>query len=95
MWVCSEGRERIDEGALAWKTPHEVLSVRDTPLLIGVDPYGHTVFNRPQIERQLPREVEFLRDRLAADMHPMLDELDRLMVLASVRVHRYLWFIGD
>jgi len=86
---------RIDEGALAWKVPKGVLNLRDTPLLVAVDPYGDTVFNRLQIERQLPREVAFLREELAADFHPMLDELERLMAVATDRVHRYLWFIGD
>lgn len=95
MWVRSESRARIEVGAVAWTPPHEVLNAMDTPLLIGVDPCGDTVFNQPQIERQLPREVEYLRDRLASDFHPMLDELERLMGVASVRVHRYLWFLGD
>lgn len=100
MWVrkeLSEPGERIDEsGAIAWKVPHDVLNLRDTPLLIAVDPYGDTVFNHFQIERQLPDEIEFLRGKLTdSDSSTMFDELERLMTVACERVHRYLWFIGD
>ena len=98
MWVRKEmpaRGDRIDEGALAWKVPQGVLNFRDTPLLVAVDPYGDTVFNRFQIERQLPREVEFLREHLDLGSQPMLAELERLMAVATEHVHRYLWFIGD
>ncbi|MEQ4205769.1 hypothetical protein [Actinopolymorpha sp. B9G3] len=98
IWVRKEMPEpgaRIDEGALPWKVPQGVLNLRDTPLLVAVDPYGDTVFNRFQIERQLPREVRFLREQLDAGFQPMLDELERLMTVATERVHRYLWFVGD
>ena len=98
MWVRKEmpdRGERLDEGAVPWKVPEGLLNLRDTPLLVAVDPYGDTMFNRLQIERQLPREVEFVRSRLAADRQPMVDELERLMGVATERVHRYLWFVGD
>ncbi|WP_332642323.1 hypothetical protein [Aeromicrobium sp.] len=98
MWVRREmpGKgERLDEGSLPWKVPQGVLNLRDTPLLVAVDPYGDTMFNRLQIERQLPREVEFVRAQLGTDWQPMLDELERLMDVATERVHRYLWFVGD
>lgn len=98
MWVrteMSERGDRIDEGALAWKIPQGVLTIRDTPLLVGVDRYGDTVFNRQQIRRQLPDEVEFLRAHLDLDGQTMLDELERLMGVAVERPHQYLWFIGD
>jgi hypothetical protein len=73
-----------------------VLNRRDTPLLIGVDPYGDTVFNRFQVEQQLPREVEYLRRELEGTTEgQMLDELERLMAVVTERVHRYLWFVGD
>jgi hypothetical protein len=99
MWVrkeMPERGERLDESALPWKVPQGVLNERETPLLVAVDPYGDTVFNRFQVERQLPREVALLRERLT-DSHAvaMLDELERLMALATERVHRYLWFVGD
>jgi hypothetical protein len=100
IWVRKEMAERgdrIDEsGWIAWKVPSGVLNEADTPLLIGVDPYGNTVFNRMQIERQLPTEVRYLRGRLTDAEHiAMLDELERLMAVAGETVHRYLWFIGD
>ena len=93
-----ERGERVDDsgGIGCWWVPPDVLNVRDTPLLIAVDPYGDTVFNRLQIERQLPREVEYLRAQLTgAEAVAMLDELERLMAVARQRVHRYLWFVGD
>jgi len=91
-----ERGERIDEGGVAWKVPQGVLNERETPLLVAVDPYGDTVFNRFQVERQLPREVAYLREHLTgAESIKMLDELERLMALASERAHRYLWFVGD
>jgi hypothetical protein len=43
-------------GSSPWKVPDGVLNLRDTPLLVAVDPYGDTVFNRFQIEQQLPKE---------------------------------------
>jgi hypothetical protein len=99
MWVRQEMPERgdrLDEGSVPWRISQGVLNVRDTPLLVGVDPYGDTVFNRFQIARQLPREVEYLRGQLTArETALMLDELERLVTVATERVHRHLWFIGD
>ena len=99
MWVrkeMPERGERIDQGSVPWKVSQDVLNLRDTPLLIGVDPYLDTVFNRYQIEHQLPREIGYLRAHLRdPDSAEMLDELERLMALATERVHRYLWFVGD
>lgn len=54
----------LDEGSVPWEVPRDALSIRDTPLLAGVDPYGYTVFNRVQIDDQLPREIAFLRHEL-------------------------------
>lgn len=99
MWVRKEMPERgdrLDEGSVAWKVPQGVLNLRETPLLVAVDPYGDTVFNRFQIERQLPREVEHLRRHVTdTSATEMLDELERLMAVATEGVHRYLWFVGD
>jgi hypothetical protein len=99
MWVRKETPEpgaRIEEGSVPWKVPDGVLNFRDAPLLIGVDPYGDTVFNCLQIERQLPREVAYLRQQLkGSDSSEMLDELERLMAVTTQRPHRYLWFVGD
>lgn len=98
MWVrkeMSERGERLDASVLPWQVPSGVLNLHDTPLLAAVDPYGHTMFNRQQVERQLPGEVAFLRAELDEEWHPMLDELERLMTVASDRVHRYRWFVGD
>jgi hypothetical protein len=99
MWVrkeMPERGERVAEGVVPWKTPHGVLNLRDTPLLVAVDPYGDTVFNRFQIEHQLPKEIAYLRQHLTSEQEvAMLDELDRLALLATERVHRYLWFVGD
>ena len=85
----------VDEGVVAWEVPQDFVYQSDTPLLAGVDPFGYTVFNRVQIERQLPSEVELMRARLTPELHPMLDELDRLVAVAKQRVHRYVWFVGD
>lgn len=99
MWVRKEMPERghrLDEGSVPWRIPRSVLNLRDTPLLVGVDPYGDTVFNRFQVEQQLPREVEYLRRELEGTTErQMLDELERLMAVVTERVHRYLWFVGD
>lgn len=64
-------------------------------MLVGVDPFGYTVFNRVQIENQLPREAAFLRAELNSDVLAVLDELERLIAVARQRVHRYVWFVGD
>lgn len=85
----------LDEGALAWELPGGLLNARDTPLLMGVDPFGYTVFNRVQIDNQLPGEVAFLRTAADPRVHAVLDELDRLIAVAQHRVHRYVWFLGD
>lgn len=83
-------------GAIPWKVPDGVLNLRDTSLLVAVDPYGDTVFNRFQIEQQLSTEIAYLRQHLTNDTEvAMLDELDRLADLATEPVHRYLWFVGD
>jgi hypothetical protein len=97
MWVRKEAGERVDgSGWIEWKVPDGALSLRETPLLIAVDPYGNTVFNRRQIERQLPRELALLRETVTdAESAAMFDELERLMAVACERVHRYLWFLGD
>lgn len=85
----------LDEGSVPWEVPRDALSIRDTPLLAGVDPYGYTVFNRVQIDDQLPREIAFLRHELDPTFHQALDELVRLIAVAKMRVHRYVWFEGD
>jgi hypothetical protein len=99
MWVgeeMPERGERIAEGDVAWNPPNSLLNLRETPLLVAVDPYGDTVFNRFQCEQQLPREIAYLAEHLhkGTDI-AMLDELKSLMEIATTRVHRYLWFIGD
>ena len=85
----------IDEGAAAWEMPRDVMSSGRTPLLAGVDPFGYTVFNRVQIDGQLPREIALLRLDLDPTFHRALDELERLIAVAKERVHRYVWFEGD
>ncbi len=81
---------------MAWRVPGGILRTANTPLLLGIDPYGDTIFNRPQVEELLPREVAYLRSQLEdpAELR-MLEELERLMGVATARVHRYLWFLGD
>lgn len=85
----------LDEGVVAWDNPRDVDHRVGAPLLAGVDPYGYTVFNRVQIDNQLPQEIDFLRARLSSERHPMLDELHRLLAVARQRPHRYVWFEGD
>jgi hypothetical protein len=85
----------MDEATLAWEIPWDILSVRDTPLLAGVDPFGYTMFIRPQIDYQLPREITSLRVKVTPDLHPVWDELERLIAVAKQRPHRYVWFEGD
>lgn len=99
MWVREElpGRSgRLREGKVPWKPPHWLLNQRDTPLLVAVDSYGDTVFNRFQCREQLPREIAYLREHLDGDTHAaMLDELERLVATTTEGVHRYLWFVGN
>ena len=80
---------------VAWEKPRDFDYRAGAPLLAGVDPYGFTVFNRVQIDNQLPDEIEFMRARLTPERHRMLNELDRLLALARQRTHRYVWFQGD
>ena len=98
MWVRREGPEGqdLEQGSVPWKVLPEVLNPRDTPLLIGVNPYGDTVFNEVQVERQLPREVAYLRSHLTDSRGiGMLDELERLIALATRDGPYYLWFVVD
>ena len=99
MWVrreMPERGERFEEAAVACTPPNALLNLRDTPLLVAVDPYGDTVFNRFQCEQQLPKEIAYLRENLNGAAHiAMLDELDRLVGITTERVQRYLWFVGD
>lgn len=54
------------------------------------------MFNRFQLQHQLPKEIAYLRQHLTSDDEiAMLDELDRLVDRVTERVHRYLWFVGD
>ena len=98
MWVTQFGAapgERQDEGNLPWSPPDGLLTLRETPLLYGVDPYDDTVFNRRQCE-QLSREVAFLRSQsLEGNQPDMLTELDRLLGQVNRSPHRYLLFNGD
>jgi hypothetical protein len=106
MWVrpeMAERGQRLAEGTVAWYVERGdggPLSFEDTPLLIGVDPYGDTVFNWIQMTWQIPREIEYLRSKLTDDASVvMLDELARLVAFAtegpSEGAGRYLWFVGD
>ena len=84
------------EGTLPWTPPHELLSARETPLLVGVDPYDDTVFNRSQCAQQILPEVVYLRALiLEPDQTAMLDALDRLPEEATRSPHRCLVFNGD
>jgi hypothetical protein len=98
MWVQEEGAAtgvRLAESRVPWSVMSDALNATDTPLLSGVDWAGDTIFNRIQIARLLPREVDHLRARLLQPEHQeMLDELERLMTMALKDVHRYLWFVG-
>ena len=85
----------LDEGTVVWEKPRDFDYRAGAPLLAGVDPYGYTVFNRVQIDNQLPDEIKFMRARLSQECHPMLSELDRLVAVARQRPHRYVWFEGD
>ena len=84
------GLDRVEGAAVCpdrggHAAPHRRRSVR-----------RHGLQPPPEIERQLPAEVEYLRVRLSEAEHTaMLDELESLMTVATEKPHRYLWFIGD
>lgn len=54
-------------------------------------------FSQSSAHSRLGKEIAYLRQHLTSGDHEvaMLDELDRLADLATERVHRYLWFVGD
>jgi hypothetical protein len=63
------------------------------PMLGWVDPYGHTTFNRLQMQLVRP-ELE----RLQADVPALSELVDQLLALTDIvaqRPHRCLRFLGD
>jgi hypothetical protein len=64
------------------------------PLLSGIDPYGHTVFNRLQIPR-LAQEARQLVGTVPDQLHAGLGELAAFVDDLAGETHIYLWFIGD
>lgn len=65
------------------------------PYLSFVDPYGDTVFNRPQMK---PFLMEWRRLAAQAGSPALISLFERVEALASMcerEVHTYLVFVGD
>ncbi len=64
-------------------------------LLEGIDPYGNTVFNRPQMKRFID---EWQKLENAAEIASQLEKwiaVKRLAERVQSEPHKYLRFVGD
>jgi hypothetical protein len=64
------------------------------PLLSGIDPYGHTMFNRVQLPRVV-LELRRLASLLPEDVGVGVEDLAAFVSEYADHVGWYLWFIGD
>jgi hypothetical protein len=64
------------------------------PMLRGIDPYGNTVFNQPQLPSVI-RELREIAQLVPRDLHEGLLDLATYVERFVGRPHTYLWFIGD
>jgi hypothetical protein len=64
------------------------------PLLRGIDPYGNTVFNQPQLPSVI-RELREIAQLVPRDLQDGLLNLATYIERFVGRPHTYLWFIGD
>jgi len=60
-----------------------------------VDPYGDTLFNRPQMEPLLAEWALLPREGLGPADAAVLDAVERLAARCRDGVHLYLKFVGD
>ena len=65
------------------------------PMLVGIDSYGDTVFNRLQIRRFLFEWVDVISNARTQEDQELVSEIERLARRCSNEVHSYLKFIGD
>jgi hypothetical protein len=86
-------KQRARFGVLVAKVLDDV-DIRTFPLFSGIDPYGHTVFNRLQLPR-LAQEVKQLAGSVPDEHRAGLGELAALIDHLAGDCHMYLWFIGD
>jgi hypothetical protein len=76
----------------------DILPDGDDPtsrLLRYVDPYGNTIFNRPQMS-DLLAELRALRERSSVDrQRELIKGIQKLAEECQRTTHRYLKFYGD
>jgi hypothetical protein len=65
------------------------------PFLRTIDPYGDTVFNRPQMEPSLHEWRSLMRTRKSDKEQKVLQEVERLANRCQDETHLYLRFQGD
>ena len=64
-------------------------------LLEGIDPYGDTVFNRPQMKRFIDEWQQLENAAEIASQREKWIAVKRLAERVQSEVHTYLRFIGD
>lgn len=72
------------------------LGALGTGLLAGVDPYGHTMFNRRQLSLVIAELETYSRSAdLSAEQAGFVSKLVMLVRRYEEEPHVYLWFYGD
>lgn len=96
MRLLSEFHKPLSDETIV---PLEVLQsipLETCPLLVHIDAYGDTIFNRSQME-VIISEIESLLNssrQFSLEERIFLDDLRRLCILGDVGPHRYLWIKG-
>ena len=65
------------------------------PMLVGIDPYGDTLFNPLQIPRFLAEWADVVSNARTQEGRELVSEIERLARRCANEVHTYLKFIGD
>ena len=65
------------------------------PMLASIDPYGDTVFNRPQMQRFLAEWAEISLNAETPEERTLVREVEKLARRCDDGVHLYLKFVGD
>ena len=65
------------------------------PMLRHIDPYGDTIFNRPQMQDVLPELEQLLSLESEQEARRLLEGVLRLARSCSAEPHLYLRFVGD
>jgi hypothetical protein len=82
-----------DTGALARAIA--ALDRRKYPYLAYVDPFGLTIFNRPQMEVVIPELISLREEESTKEIGGVVDRIRELAVRCRDEVHLYLEFEGD